>query len=87
MFFVGRQVVLRPIGGRRGVAEPSVSGKWIPSAFDLEQGCQMAYFPTKDPNLGKFWRALEWKMLVYFIVIWNILLPFGIFYRHLVLLW
>jgi hypothetical protein len=31
--------------------------------------------------LGKFWRALEWKMLVYFTTIWNIyshLWPFGI---------
>jgi hypothetical protein len=28
---------------------------------------------------GKFWRALELKMLAYFIVVWNILRPFGIF--------
>jgi hypothetical protein len=41
------------------------------------QGCQMVYFQTKNPNLGKFWRSLEWKMLVYFKVIWNILRPFG----------
>jgi hypothetical protein len=26
----------------------------------------MVYFQTKNPNLGKFWRALESKMLVYF---------------------
>jgi hypothetical protein len=26
------------------------------------QGCQMVCFRTKNPNLGKFWRALEWKM-------------------------
>jgi hypothetical protein len=26
-------------------------------------------FKPKIPNLGKFWRALEWKMLVYFMVI------------------
>jgi hypothetical protein len=37
----------------------------------------------KIQNLGKFWRALEWKMLVYFMAIWNILLPFGVFYGHL----
>jgi hypothetical protein len=48
------------------------------------QGCQMVLFQTKNPNLGKFWRALEWKMLV-FMIIWNILWPlvyfshFGIF--------
>jgi hypothetical protein len=29
------------------------------------QGCQI-------PNLGNFWRALEWKMLLYFMVIRNI---------------
>jgi hypothetical protein len=23
----------------------------------------------KIPNLGKFWRAIEWKMLVYFMTI------------------
>jgi hypothetical protein len=26
----------------------------------------MVCFRTKNPNLGKFCRALEWKMLVYF---------------------
>jgi uncharacterized protein (DUF779 family) len=26
------------------------------------QGCQMVCFPTKNTNLGKFWRALDWKM-------------------------
>jgi hypothetical protein len=43
------------------------------------QGCQMVCFQTKNPNLGKFWMALEWKMLLYFMVIWNILRSFGIF--------
>jgi hypothetical protein len=42
------------------------------------QGYKMVYFQTKTPNLGKFWRALEWKIQVYFKVIWNILQPFGI---------
>jgi hypothetical protein len=36
----------------------------------------MGCFQTKNPNLSKFWRALEWTMLVYFMVIWNILWPF-----------
>jgi hypothetical protein len=27
--------------------------------------CQMAYFQTKDPNLGKFWRVLQLKMYIY----------------------
>jgi hypothetical protein len=43
----------------------------------------MVCFQTKNPNLGKFWRAFEWKMLVYFMAIWNILWPFGIIYGHL----
>jgi hypothetical protein len=51
----------------------------------------MVYFQTKNPNLGKFWRALEWKIVVYFmticnifIVIWLNLWPFGIVSGHLV---
>jgi hypothetical protein len=35
----------------------------------------MGSFQTKNPNLGKFCRALDWKMLP----LW----PFGIFDRHL----
>jgi hypothetical protein len=45
------------------------------------QGCQMVYLQTKNPNLGKFWRALDWKFLIHF---WAILRTFGIFYDHLV---
>jgi hypothetical protein len=40
----------------------------------------MVCFETKNPILGKFW-------LIYFMVIWNILQPFGISYGHLVMLW
>jgi hypothetical protein len=40
-------------------------------------------FQTENTNLGKFWRALDWKMLIYFMPIWNILQIFGIFYRYL----
>jgi hypothetical protein len=32
------------------------------------QGCQMVCFQTKNPNLGKFFRASE-KNLVYFMAI------------------
>jgi hypothetical protein len=39
----------------------------------------MAYFQTKNPNFGKFWRDLQWKMLVYLMSVWSIL-------RHLVYL-
>jgi hypothetical protein len=30
----------------------------------------MVYFHTKNANLGKFLRALGWKLLVYFMIIW-----------------
>jgi hypothetical protein len=43
------------------------------------QGCQMAYFQAKNPNLGKFWSDLQWNVLVYFMAIWSILQPFGLF--------
>jgi hypothetical protein len=53
----------------------------------------MVCFQTKNPNLGKFWSALEWKMFLYFKSIWNILhtailfnlWPFGTVCGHLVL--
>jgi hypothetical protein len=48
------------------------------------QGCQIVCFQTKNPNLGKFWRALEWKMSIYFMAIWNMLRTFGKCYDHLV---
>jgi hypothetical protein len=43
-------------------------------------------FSNQNPNLCKFWRALEW----YILWSWSILHPIGIFYGHLVnfvLLW
>jgi hypothetical protein len=51
----------------------------------------MVYFQTKNPNLGKFWMALEWKMLAYFVVIWNILCPLHRYiswpFGNLVVIW
>jgi hypothetical protein len=64
---------------------------------------------TRNPNLGKFWRAhiasplcsgriwkvgdkktfwraLKWKILVYFMIIWTFLRPFFIFFVHWVFL-
>jgi hypothetical protein len=49
---------------------------------DLEQGCQMVYFQTKNWNFGKVLRVWQWKMLVYFMDLWSILRPFHIFYGH-----
>jgi hypothetical protein len=34
-----------------------------------KQGCQMVYFQTKNINLGNFWRALDWKMLINFMTL------------------
>jgi hypothetical protein len=50
------------------------------------------YFQTQNRNLGKFWRVLEWNMLVYymdifglhFCGIWYILWLIGIFCGNLV---
>jgi hypothetical protein len=54
----------------------------------VKQGCQMVYFQTKNPNLGKFWRALKLVfLLVYFMAIWNMLWPLGVLYDLLVILW
>jgi hypothetical protein len=46
----------------------------------------MVFFKPKIPIWVNFW-ALEWKMMVYFMVICNSLQAFGIFYGHLVMLW
>jgi hypothetical protein len=43
----------------------------------------MVCFQTKNNNLGKFWRAIEWKTLVYFMAIWYILWLFG----NVVVIW
>jgi hypothetical protein len=40
--------------------------------------------PKYVSQFGKFWRALECKMLVYFMTVLNILRPFGINYGRLV---
>jgi hypothetical protein len=52
--------------------------------YRRNQGCQKVYFQTKNPNSGKFWRDLQWKVLVYFMAFCSVLLQFGIFCDHLV---
>jgi hypothetical protein len=39
--------------------------------YPWAQGCQMVYFQAQNPDLGKFWRALEWKRLVYSMAVWD----------------
>jgi hypothetical protein len=51
------------------------------------QGCQMFQFHTKKSNLGKFWRALQWKMLVCFMAIWNISRPFFMTVTTFLVIW
>jgi hypothetical protein len=41
-------------------------------------------FKPKYTNLGTFWKALQWKMLVYFAAISYNLWPFDIMHGHLV---
>jgi hypothetical protein len=48
------------------------------------EGCQMEYFQTKNPNLSKFWRFLQWKDVGNCLAIWYILRPFSLFFGHLV---
>jgi hypothetical protein len=48
-------------------------------AHGVDKGCHKVYFQTKNPNLGKFLRALEWKMLAYlcsFVIFFGIFSPF-----------
>jgi hypothetical protein len=40
---------------------------------DLDQGCQMAYFETKNPNLGHFLYGFALEDVRIFYDIWSIL--------------
>jgi hypothetical protein len=44
----------------------------------------MVNFHTKYPYFDIFWRALEWKIWIYFVVMWYILWSYGIFCGHMV---
>jgi hypothetical protein len=48
-----------------------------------ETGLPDVFFQTRNFHLVKFLRALDWKMLIYFKAIWNILRTSGIFLYHL----
>jgi hypothetical protein len=54
------------------------------------QGCQMVFFKTKNPNLGKFAidnLSIFYEYFVYLKAIGNILWPFGIFFVIWYILW
>jgi hypothetical protein len=70
--------------GEQKVQEYAKNSPIISTKKDYAQGCQMVCFQTKNPNLGKFWRVSQWKMMVYFMDTWSILRSFVIFCGHLV---
>jgi hypothetical protein len=47
----------------------------------------MVYFQTKNPKWGKFWWALNWIMLIFFMVIRNILQIFHGRFVNFVSIW
>jgi hypothetical protein len=61
-----------------------LSSVWPDFFIHAQNAVARVCFQTKNPNLGKFWRALDWKMLISFLAIWNILWSFGMFWDHLV---
>jgi hypothetical protein len=36
----------------------------------FRSGLPDGLFLNQNPNLGKLWRVLQWKMLIYFVAIW-----------------
>jgi hypothetical protein len=62
---------------------PNIAQNWLLPIY-CGPGLPDGFFLNQNHNLGKFWRAIDWKMLIYFMDIWNILHTFGIFYNHLV---
>jgi hypothetical protein len=42
-----------------------VAGGELKTSSSTQMGFQMVYFQTKNHNLGKFWKALDWKMLIH----------------------
>jgi hypothetical protein len=43
----------------------------------------MYIFLNQNSYLGKFWRDLQWKIVVHSMAIWSLLRPFGTLYGHL----
>jgi hypothetical protein len=53
--------------------------------LDFFLGASAAGLPDgkfSNKKMGKFLRDLKWKILVYFIAIWSVLRPFGMFYGY-----
>jgi hypothetical protein len=47
----------------------------------------MVNFQTQNPNLGKFWKVLQWMMLVFLLTIWSILQSNSMFMAIWYILW
>jgi hypothetical protein len=61
---------------------------WILNGISIRVARWFVFTP-KIPILGKFWRALDWKMLIYYVYghleyLWDIFRPFDTFCIHLV---
>jgi hypothetical protein len=57
----------------RDVKRRHVTSRSAFAATCMHQGCQMVCFQTQNPNLGKFWRKLEWCWKIVIYILW----PFG----------
>jgi hypothetical protein len=55
------------------VGQTVVDCRQIWEEFTRPERCRVARWFVFNSNLGKFWRVLEWKMMVYFMPSWNIL--------------
>jgi hypothetical protein len=97
-FLVWKQTIWQPwpfISNSLLLKRRALGMEWLKLSA---RGCQMVYFQTKNPELGKFWMILQWKMLVYnwwpfcqfssnlvyFMAIWYNFPHFGIFFTVLV---
>jgi hypothetical protein len=69
--------------GRRGQTR-CLQEPWKAGRLKKQVSIRVARWFIFKPNLGKFRRALDGKMLIYWTAIWNILQLFGIFSDHLV---
>jgi hypothetical protein len=80
--FVAGKKIPSPAVSKKSLFSYSFCVTHFWAAAAVFQGCQMVYFQTKIPLWEKIFRALDWKMLIYFIAIWNILETVDIFYDH-----
>jgi hypothetical protein len=50
------------------------------AAESMKNNIRVARWFIFKPNLGKFCRVLQWKLLVHFMAVTSILRPYGIFW-------